>query len=165
MKPVVVSIMVALALVTALPHVGFAQGTDGKVHPWDNNVTWKVNVAKSKYNPPELTPKSWTVKREPFEDGFKVTSDQVDAQGKAIHTVYVGKYDGRDRPVQGSEPPATQAYRLIENGYEIVNKVDGKVTITSRLIMSHDGNTITHTVTGKNPQGRTSNHTIIWERQ
>src|SRR5947199_8573146 len=107
-----------------------AQTTKSSTVPaWDNNVTWKVNVAKSKYNPPELAPKSNIAKREPWEGGFKLTGDAVDAQGKATHVVVTAKYDGKDNPVQGSDPPATRAYRLIDGGYELVAKVNGKVTI------------------------------------
>jgi hypothetical protein len=144
-----------------------AQGTDGKVQPWDNNVTWKVNVAKSTYNPATMAPKSRIAKREPMQGGFKVTVDQVSVNGQAIHTVTTAKYDGKDNPVEGAQPPGqTQAYRLIDGGYEIVTKLNGKVMTTNRFQVSRDGNTITQTVTGNDVQtGQKVNHTVVWEKQ
>jgi hypothetical protein len=144
-----------------------AQATDGKVQPWDN-VTWKVNVAKSKYNPASLAPKSTVAKRESMEGGgFRNTNDTVDGTGKATHAVTVAKYDGKDNPRQGAQPPGqTQAYRLIDGGYEIVLTLAGKVMTTSRFQLSRDGKTLTQTVTGNDVQtGQSVNHTVIWERQ
>src|ERR1700730_17710773 len=139
----------ALMLVSA---IGLSAQTskNSAVPAWDNSVTWKVNFAKSKDDPPELASKSFIVKREPFESGFKVTADQIDGQGKATHTVTVGKYDGKDNPVQGLQPPRTQAYRLIDGGYEIVGEMDGKTTNSSQFLISRDGKTIRQTQTGKN---------------
>src|SRR5216683_1040761 len=111
MRHAILGFLGSIPVIVAASTIGLlAQGTDGKVQPWDN-ATWKVNVAKSKYDPPELAPKSFIVKREPFEGGFKVTGDQVDGWGKAIHTIFAGKYDGRDYPNQGTQPPTAQAYR------------------------------------------------------
>ena len=82
------------------------------------------------------------------------------------HTVTIAKYDGKDNPVQGSQPPGqTRSYKLIDGGYENVLKLDGKVATTGRFLLSRDGKTLTQTVTGKDVQGRTVNHSIIWERQ
>src|SRR5437868_1444573 len=51
-----------------------------------NNLgTWKLNLAKSTYSPGP-PPKSNNVKWERWEDGFKITTDGIDAQGKATHT-------------------------------------------------------------------------------
>src|SRR5438874_405390 len=63
--------------------------------------TWKLNLAKSKYNPPELAPKSQTMTREAVEGGMKLVTDGVDAQGKPTHTEYTAKYDKKDYPWTG----------------------------------------------------------------
>src|SRR5947209_5665203 len=54
--------------------------------------TWKLNLARSKYNPPELAPKSQTVTREAVEGGMKLVSDGIDAQGKPTHNEYTAKF-------------------------------------------------------------------------
>src|SRR5438045_2239061 len=63
--------------------------------------TWKLNVAKSKYDPGPA-PKSNVIKHEPWEGGLKATADTVDAQGRAGHTEWTGKYDGKNYPIKGS---------------------------------------------------------------
>jgi len=168
MRHAILGFLGGISVIVAVSIIGLsAQGTDGKVQPWDNNVTWKVNVAKSTYNPATMTPKSRVAKREPMQGGFKVTVDQASANGEAIHTVTTAKYDGKDNPVEGGQPPGqTQAYRLIDGGYEIILKLNGKVMTTNRFQVSRDGKTITQTQTGNDPQtGQKVNNTVVWEKQ
>jgi len=46
-----------------------------------------------------------------------------------------------------------------------VEKVDGKVTTTSRSVGAPDGKTRTLTVTGTNAQGQTVKNVVLWEKQ
>jgi hypothetical protein len=66
-----------------------------------------------------------------------------------------------------TQPPGqTQAYKLIDGGYEIITKLNGKVMTTNRFQVSRDGGTITQTVTGNDVQtGQKVNHTVVWEKQ
>ena len=54
--------------------------------------TWKLNLAKSKYQPGQA-PKSATVVYEAAGAGIKVTVDMVPANGPAIHYSYTANYD------------------------------------------------------------------------
>lgn len=132
--------------------------------PWIG--TWKVNAAKSKYDPGP-PPKSSTHKFELSEGGFvKHTIDTVDAQGQASHTEVVAKFDGKDYPVQGAQTKNTRAYKRIDDRtLEVTNKTDGKVTNTVRVVVSRDGKTQTGTQTGKNAQGQPLNNTAVLDKQ
>src|SRR5579872_6133007 len=118
MRHAILGFLGVVPLIVAASIIGLsAQATDGKVQPWDN-ATWKVNVATSKYDPASLAVKSEIAKREATEGGVRITIDIVDGQGKATHTVTTAKYDGKDNPIQGAQPPGqTRAYKLIDGGY------------------------------------------------
>ena len=131
--------------------------------PWFG--TWKLNLAKSKYSPGPA-PKSTTTKLEPWQGGFKNTTDAVTATGEARHVEYSGKFDGKDNTVSGNPDVDTNTYRRIDDHtYEVVAKKSGKATLTSRIVISPDGKTRTVTQTGKNAQGQTVNNTAVYDRQ
>jgi len=126
---------------------------------------WKLNVAKSKYSPGPA-PKSQTVKYEPWENGFKVSIDTVDAQGKPGHSEYAGKYDGKEYPWTGNPNADTATVKKIDDRhYESVWKKDGKVTVTIKNVVSADGKTRTVTHTGKDAQGRTVSNVQVYDKQ
>jgi hypothetical protein len=127
--------------------------------------TWKLNPAKSKYDPGP-GPKSATVKVEAQGDGIKVTVDGVDAEGKSTHIEFSGKYDGKDNPITGSPTADTIALKRIdENTTESVTKKAGKVVGTSKSVVSKDGKTRTMTGKGKNAQGQDTSFTAVYEKQ
>jgi len=125
-----------------------------------------VDVAKSKYNPADLAPKSVTVKSSVAGKGLNVVVDVVDSTGKPLHYEYTVMYDGRDAPVKGDPGRDTTAMKRINDlTFEQTNKKDGKVTTVSRLVYAKDGNSRTQTTTGMNPQGQKINNTVVWIRQ
>ena len=158
---VVVSIL-SCVLVIALPGVGSAQGSNA---PNPALGTWKLNLAKSTYNPGP--PPRGSIRRlEPSDGGLKSTADAIDAQGKSTHTEITYKYDGKDYPLKGAPVATTRAHRRIDDRtFEFVTKVDGKVTTTTRVTRSPDGKLETGTTTGKNAQGQSVNNTTVWDRQ
>ena len=128
--------------------------------------TWRINLAKSKYDPPNLAPKSTTVKSEAVDGGIKVTADTVDYTGKTFHYDYTAQYDGKDYPVKGDPNRDMTALKKIdEYTFEQTNKKGGKVTITSKIVYARDGKSRTITQTGTNPQGQKVNNTIVWDKQ
>jgi hypothetical protein len=127
--------------------------------------TWKLNVAKSKFEPGP-GPKSQTVKFEATKDGIKLTSDAISAEGKPTHGEYVSKFDGQDVPWEGNPDADTAlAKRIDDNTYENIWKKAGKVTITARVVVSQDGKTLTATRTGTDAKGRTMNTTAVYNKQ
>ena len=130
--------------------------------------TWKLNVAKSKYDPATLAPKSQTLKQEALPGGgFKGTTDGVDAQGKPTHTEQTTMFDGKPSEIKGApDANTTRVYKRIDNRtYEYVQSVGGKLTTTARTVVAADGKTRTITTTGKDAQGRTINNVAVYDRQ
>ena len=130
--------------------------------------TWKLNLAKSKYDPSNLAPKSQTIKQEAVAGGgFKSTVEVVDAQGKALHQEFTSMFDGKPSEVKGAPDANTsRVYKRIDNRtYEYVQTVGGKPTTTVRTVVSADGKSRTVTTTGKNAQGQTVNNVAVFDRQ
>ncbi len=141
------------------PLVVGAQAPD----PWIG--TWVLNVAKSKYSPGPA-PKSNTIRIEASDGRIKYTTDGVGAEGQATHTEFTVKFDGKPYPVTGNPDVDTYAARRLgARRYELVARKGGKVTTTSRIVVSADGKTRTVTATGKNPQGQAVNNTIVYDKQ
>src|SRR5262245_3165593 len=128
--------------------------------------SWKANATKSKYSPGPA-PKSSTAKWEAFQGGVKLTVDLVPATGEAQHWECSGKFDGKDNPIKGNNPDAdSMAFSKVDaHTYELVNKKDGKTTLTARIVVAADGKTRVTTQTGKNAQGQTVNHSFFYETQ
>lgn len=127
--------------------------------------TWKLNVAKSKYEPGPA-PKSLTVTIEPSGQGVKVTAKGVDAQGKPIETSYTANYDGKDYPVAGQPDwDAIALKRIDATTVEMSRKKAGKVVQTATRVVSKDGKVYTTTAKGTNARGETINNVSVFEKQ
>jgi hypothetical protein len=150
----------ALALAAIVATTGVTAAADHWVG------TWKLNLAKSKYSPAELAPRSQTVRREAVEGGMKLVTDGIDAQGKAMHSEYSAKFDGKDYPWTGQAYADTVSLlRIDDEYYEAIWKLKGEVTITSNTVVSKDGTTLTTTQTGKDAQGRTVLNRAVYDRE
>lgn len=164
--PSIVSALIALVLVAALPPATFAQN-----QPLDPFVgTWKVNLAKSKFSPGP-PPRSRTVTIEQAGDGWKWTIDLVDANGNRSTIVETPKFDGKDYPRTGSPTPPSDAdtialKRIDAYTIEETLKKAGKVVTTLRQVVSKDGKVRTATVmTGTNAGGQPVRDVLVLERQ
>lgn len=128
--------------------------------------TWKINLAKSKYDPPNLAPKSTLVKNEAVDGGIKATVDTVDYTGKMIHYEYTAKYDAKDYPVNGDPTrDITMIKKSDDYTFEQTNEKGGKVTTTNKFVYARDGKSRTMTTTGITPQGQVVNNVVVWDRQ
>jgi len=127
--------------------------------------TWKLNVEKSKVSPGPA-PKSLTLKFEASPGGTRLTTDGVNAEGKATHGTYASKFDGKDVPWEGNPDADTAAPKKIDDStYGNVWKKGGKVTVTAKTVVSKDGKTLTVSQTGKNAKGEAVNTTLVLEKQ
>src|SRR5882762_2899695 len=126
--------------------------------------TWKLNEAKSKFSPG--APKNTTVVYEAAGDSVKVTVDGVGADGKPSHNEWTGKFDGKDSPVTGDSTTDTRAYTKVDDHtLTMINKKDGKATITGHITVSADGKTRTVTTSGTNAKGEKVKTTAVYEKQ
>jgi hypothetical protein len=72
--------------------------------------TWKLNLAKSKYDPGPA-PQSNTMKIEAAGEGEKSTTEGVNAAGTATKTEYTAQYDGKDYAMTGSQNADTVSFK------------------------------------------------------
>ena len=153
-------LMIAPALALSFPVA--AQAEDAWVG------TWKLNLAKSKYEPANLTPKSQTIKQEAVAGGgMKAVVDTVDAQGKSLHQDVMTMFDGKSVDIKGApDANTTRVYKRIDSRtYDYVQSVSGKTTVSSRTVVSADGKTRTSTTTGKNTEGQAVHNVAVYDRQ
>ena len=126
---------------------------------------WKLNVAKSKYDPGPPPKGPNFSKIDATEDGLRFTNDGVNTEGKPTHNEWSGKFDGKDNPVKSDPNRDTAALKKIDDyTIEIVNKKDGKVTTTTRSVFSRDGKTRTSTTTGTDTKGIKVHNVVVFER-
>jgi hypothetical protein len=148
----------AAFLVAALAAPSVAQSSD----PWVGS--WRLNSAKSKYSPGP-TPQSSRVTITAAAGGIKQTTRTEPLTGPATVAEVTAMFDGKDYPVTGNPNADMQAFTKIDShSYQIVSKKGGKVTITSKIVVSPDGKTRTTTQTGTDAQGRAVNNTIVYEK-
>ena len=119
--------VVAVALVVVLGGTAFAQTPFGL-------GTWKLNLAKSKYNP-GLAPMSETRVYEPWEkDGVKASFNVVGTDGKTVTLGYSAHYDGKDYKVTGSpEWDAIALTRVDANTVEATQKKGLFTDLSTRI--------------------------------
>jgi len=126
---------------------------------------WKVNLAKSKYDPGPPPKGPNTGKIDAIEGGLKFTNDGVNAEGEPTHDEWSGKFDGKDNPVKGSQTRDTAALTKIDNNtIVIISKKAGKVVSRTLTVFSDDGKTRTLTGLGTNAKGIATNNTIVYEK-
>ena len=126
---------------------------------------WKLDLAKSKYDPGPPPKGPNFSKIEAIDGGLKYTNDGVNAEGKPTHNEWSGKFDGKDNPVKGDPNRDTAALKKIDNyTIEITNKKDGKVTTVTRVVFSKDGKTRTQTTKGTNTKGVAVNNTVVYTK-
>jgi hypothetical protein len=159
-----ITILTAIAVLTML--YAFAQTPDPL------NGTWKLNVAKSKFSPSELAPKSGTTKFEVSQNKIKAVIDGVNAKGQVTHAEYEAAFDGKDYPwkgtIDGKPNPDSDAVswkKIDDYTYESIGKLKGQTLTIQRTVVARDGKTRTNTVTGKNAQGQTINNITVYEKQ
>jgi hypothetical protein len=116
-----------------------------------NMGVWKLNAAKSKFG--EGAAKATTVTYEMAGENVKVTVDGMDKDGKAVHNVWVGKYDGKDYPVTGDAPYDSRAYTKVDDhNVSMVVKKGGKVIANGTISVAPDGKSRTVKVKATDPK-------------
>ena len=126
--------------------------------------TWKLNEAKSKIG--TGSPKLTTVVYEAAGDSVKVTVEGTDAEGKATHSEWTGKFDGKDYPVTGDPNTDTRSYKKVnDHTLAFTNKKGDKTTISGRVLLSADGKTRTVTTNGTDTKGKKFTSTAVYDKQ
>ena len=76
----------------------------------------------------------------------KITIDGTDGRGKAMHSEWIGEFDGQDYAVTGDPNSDMRGYReLNDHTLEFWQKKNGKMNLHGRIVVSADGRTRTVT--------------------
>ena len=125
---------------------------------------WKLNPEKSKSNGP--FPKSLTYTWAAEEGGMiKLTRDEINSKGIAVHSQWLGKFDGKDYPDTAPGLDTMWVTRTGERTFEFAVKKQGKVMATQKSFVSEDGRTLTNVNTGQNEKGEPQTYTAVMEKQ
>jgi hypothetical protein len=158
-----ISLVLAAAI---LPSAVAAQATQSLAG------TWKLNAAKSKFDPADLTPKSSTATYAFSGNSVTTTVDQVNAKGQKVHTEYTATLDGADHPwkstIDGKPNTGQDAVtfkKLDANTYHVENKLKGKVLTVNHIVVAADGKSRTSTTTGTNADGQKVHNVAVYEKQ
>ena len=161
-----VAVMSLLALAAALPSVLAAQASEALAG------TWKLNVAKSKFEPASLATKSSTSTYTFSGKNVTLNVDQVNAKDQKVHIEYTATLDGADHPwkgtIDGKPNPAQDAVsfkKLDAHTYHVENKLKGKVVTTQHIVVAADGKSRTVTTTGTNAEGQKVHNVAVYDKQ
>jgi hypothetical protein len=155
-----------MLIAAALPNAVAAQASQSLAG------TWKLNAAKSKYDPAALANSSGTVTYTFSGSSVTATIDQVNAKGQKVHVEYTATLDGADHPwkgtIDGQPNPGQDAVsfrKLNDNTYHIENKLKGKVTTINHIVVAADGRSRTTTTTGTTADGQKVHHVVVYDKQ
>lgn len=133
----------------------------------DNTLgTWKLNIAKSKYDPGP-PPMSETRVYEAWEtDGVRATHARVQSDGTRVTLGFSAHYDGKDYKYTGSPDYDTIVMKRVDaNTIESTLKKGGKVVQTTKAVVSSGGKVRTITYTGTNAKGQKVNNVVVFDKQ
>ena len=161
-------LMSLVLIVAALPNSVAAQAPESLAG------TWKLNTAKSKYDPAELASTSGTVTYTFGASGVTTVVDAVNAKGQKVHVEYTATLDGADSPLKATldgkpnpnpGPDAVSFKKLDAHTYHVENKLKGKVLTTQHIVVAPDGKSRTVTIGGTNAQGQKVHHVVVYDKQ
>ena len=90
----------------------------------------------------------------------------MNADGSKYATAYTANYDGKDVPFTGADNADTTSLKRINaTTVEETRKKGGKVVSTYTRVVSADGQSLTNTGKGTNPQGQAYINVFVFEKQ
>ena len=125
--------------------------------------TWKLNEAKSKFAPG--MGKNSTVIYAEQGDKIKITVEGVDKDGKPLHGVWIGKWDGKTYPSKGNLTWDSAAYKIVnDHTNDITTMKKGKVMWTGRITVARAGKSRTVTVNGTDAEGKKFRSKVVYDK-
>jgi hypothetical protein len=107
--------------------------------------TWTLNPAKSKLGR-GMGRNTQVIYGWAFPARTRVTINGITAHGKAMHSEWVGNFDGQDYPVTGDNNSDSRGYRVVnDRTLDFWQKKNGQVTLSGRIVVSADGQSRTVT--------------------
>lgn len=140
---------------------GLAIGLAADANP--NMGTWKLNDKASKFAPGATRNTTVTYSAAP-NDMIKVVTDGTDKDGKAVHTEWTGKFDGKDYPATGETVYDSRSYTKVDaNTLSMTVKKAGKVVSSGKIVVAPDGKT--RTVTTQSAANAAMNNVAVYDKQ
>jgi hypothetical protein len=125
--------------------------------------TWKLNEDESELNG---TAKNTMVKYEMAKDNIKCIVDGVDADGKPVHSEWVGKFDEKFYPVKGDPSSDMRSYKIVDDHtLGIWMRKGGEVVGSGTITVSDDGKTRKVKTTIKNAKGEMVENKQSYDKQ
>jgi len=154
--------VICLAAVVIMSAIGAAQSAAGAGDPMEG--TWKLNLAKSKYNPgPAPKGSVVTIKIENNIETY--SAENVDAAGTATHGAFTVKLDGTEAPVTGLNYADTISIRRVSPNHVVATlKKDGKVAMTVDVKVAADGKSRTLIYAGTNAAGKPEHDMVVFDK-
>jgi hypothetical protein len=126
--------------------------------------TWKLNQSKSTI--PAGTSHNNTVVYAQSGDEVTITGDGVDGNGKAVHQVWTGKFDGKDYAAKGAPTHDMRAYTKVDaNTLTYTLTKDGKKVGNGKVVIAADGKSRTVTEMMPGADGKRVKTTSIFDKQ
>ena len=127
--------------------------------------TWKLNIAKSEFQPTEQVPKEQTVvKRELDADNFELTITGVNADGTPTSTKMTHAQQGG--VVSGLPESLMAVLTVVAPGETLTTFLqNGRQVQLHRNIVSKDGKTMRQIIIGMDNQGKPYKVTRVFDRQ
>ena len=147
-------------LVLTLLTLSFAPALAAEDKKVDPSIgTWKLNVAKSKFNPgPPPTSMIVTI----ADDG-KVTVAEVSATGESINYSFKPS-PGTAVPIDGMENATLSETKIDDRHVDHTWKF-GESTMTGKAAIAKNGKTMTYRTEGSNPKGKPVHNVELFEKQ
>ena len=96
----------------------------------------------------------------------KITADGIDANGKAAHSEWTGKFDGKDYSVTGDARSDMRSYTKVDDRtLDFANKKGGNVTVIGRVVVAADGKSRTVTVSATDAKGKKDKNITVYDKQ
>ena len=133
--------------------------------PSDWFGTWHLVLERSVYAAGPAPYRRATMRVESRDGMVRFAYDFVLPRGGMQHLVWIGRFDGNDYILQGADEYITYAYRqTAERTYEIVAKLDTRVTAVATVTLSPDGRTLTTVTRGASASGQDVASVTVYEK-
>jgi len=141
----------------------FAVGTACLASPFTG--VWNLNEAKSKIAPG--MPKNRVVVYKDAKGGIvNISVDSIDAKGKAGHSEWAGKFDGKDYAVTGDPTSDMRAYTKVDDRtMNFTAKKAGKIVVNGRVAVAADGKSRTVMTSGMDAKGKKFKSTAFYDKK
>jgi hypothetical protein len=127
--------------------------------------TWKLNPSKSQPGESGIGGNA-LVRIESTATGLRISVQGADEQGQPISMSYTASFDGTASPVTGSPVSDSVSIRRVDDRTITVSGAkNGAIVFKDRRVVSADGNTMTITREGTNPEGHAYNAVLVFDRQ